>query len=69
MCHLRNVVVFSTRIECGDRVAGFLFEPIQGEAGVCFAHNCIMPHWLLDIDGFTVLVVNKSNWHVHIFFI
>lgn len=20
---------------CGDQVAGFLFEPIQGEAGVC----------------------------------
>lgn len=29
--------------EYGDRIAGFLFEPIQGEAGVCnnFTENTI----------------------------
>lgn len=25
---------------CGDQVAGFLFEPIQGEAGVCDLSSC-----------------------------
>lgn len=29
--------------ESGDRIAGFLFEPIQGEAGVCVLWN-----WIFD---------------------
>lgn len=29
------IIFYSVFTEKGDRIAGFLFEPIQGEAGVC----------------------------------
>lgn len=45
--------------ENGDRIAGFLFEPIQGEAGVCLLWNecflisrkCVRENFL-DINAF-----------------
>lgn len=36
---LRLIILLSTRSENGDRIAGFLFEPIQGEAGVCMTNG------------------------------
>lgn len=30
---------FLNCVENGDRIAGFLFEPIQGEAGVCLCSS------------------------------
>lgn len=33
---LFNLLHLYLGAEYGDRIAGFLFEPIQGEAGVCY---------------------------------
>lgn len=33
------LIHFLWSAEYGDQIAGFLFEPIQGEAGVCLISN------------------------------
>lgn len=44
---------FILTTEHGDRIAGFLFEPIQGEAGVCFSCN-----YFVRFLGFLCLCLN-----------